>query len=114
MHYTQSYRSNFANSTSLYLARSSLKLKCKIVFEFTALSSSLKKIGQYQYSHVLIHVYVRNRDITDKSPENFSGHLVAPDNEFGGIFARSVHLKLSEKVSRHLVASFSREASSNT
>ena len=48
-----------------------------------------------------------NRDITDKSPENFSGHLVALDHEFGGIFARSVHLKLSEKVRRHLVASFS-------
>ena len=38
------------------------------------------------------------RDITDKSPENFSGHLVAPDHEFGGISARSVHLKLPEKV----------------
>ncbi len=53
-------------------------------------------------------------DITDKFPENFSGHLVAPDHEFGGVFERSVHLKLSEKVRRHLVASFSREASSNT
>ncbi len=33
------------------------------------------------------------RDITDKSPENFSGHLMAPDHEFGGIFVRSMHLK---------------------
>ncbi len=55
-----------------------------------------------------------NRDITDKSPENFSGHLMAPDHEFGGVFARSVHLKISEKVRRHLVASFRREVSSNT
>ena len=30
-----------------------------------------------------------NRDITDKTAENFSGHLMAPDHEFGGIFARS-------------------------
>ena len=30
------------------------------------------------------------RDLTDKTAENFSGHLVAPDHEFGGIFARSV------------------------
>ncbi len=52
--------------------------------------------------------------ITDKSPENFSGHLVAPDHEFGGIFTRSVHLELPEKVRRHLVASFSGEARSNT
>ena len=60
---------------------------------------------------------VENRDITDTSPENFSGHLVFPDHEFGGIFARSVHLNNrsgSEKVRRHVVSSFSREASSNT
>ncbi len=25
-----------------------------------------------------------NRDITDKTAENFSGHLVAPGHEFGG------------------------------
>ena len=55
-----------------------------------------------------------NRDITDKTAEKFSGHLVGPDHEFGGIFARSVHLKLQEKFSGHLVACFSREASSNT
>ncbi len=54
------------------------------------------------------------RDITDKTAENFSGHLVAPDHEFGGIFVRSVHLKLPEKFSGYLVVSFSREASSNT
>ncbi len=36
-------------------------------------------------------------DITDKSPENFSGHLVAPDHEFGGIYARSMHLKFNTK-----------------
>ncbi len=59
-----------------------------------------------------MHFYIG--DIADKSPENFSGHLVAPDHEFGGIFARSVHRKLPEKVRRHLVASFSRETSSNT
>ncbi len=55
-----------------------------------------------------------NRDITDKTAENFFGHLVAPDHEFGGIFARSVHLKLPEKFSGHLVVSFRREVSSNT
>ena len=55
-----------------------------------------------------------DRDITDKTAENFSGHLVAPDHEFGGIFARPVHLKLPEKFSGHFVVSFSREASSNT
>ncbi len=55
-----------------------------------------------------------NRDITDKTAEKFSGHLVAPDREFGGIFARPVHLKLPEKFFGHFVASFSREASSNT
>ena len=54
------------------------------------------------------------RDITDKTAEKFSGHLVAPDHEFGGIFARSVHLKLPENFFGHLVASLSREASSNT
>ncbi len=34
---------------------------------------------------------------------------MAPDHEIGGIFARSVHLKLPEKFSGHLVVSFSRE-----
>ena len=57
---------------------------------------------------------LHTRDITDKTAENFSGHLVAPDHEFGGIFARLVHLKLPEKFSGHLVVSFSREASSKT
>ena len=54
------------------------------------------------------------RDITYKTPENFFGHLVALDHEIGGIFARSVHLKLPEKFSGPLVVSFSRETSSNT
>ena len=44
------------------------------------------------HTHVLYKV--PSGDITDKSPESFSGHLAAPDHEFGGIFARSVHLKL--------------------
>ncbi len=39
-----------------------------------------------------------NRDITDKTAKNFSGHLMAPDHEFGGIFARSVHPKLPEDI----------------
>ncbi len=34
-----------------------------------------------------------NGDITDKSAEYLSGHLVALDHEFGCTFARSVHLK---------------------
>ncbi len=54
------------------------------------------------------------RDITDKTAENFSGHLVVPNHEFGGIFVRSVHLKLPEKFSGQLVVSFSRENSLNT
>ena len=56
----------------------------------------------------------RIKDITDKTAENFSRHLVAPDHEFGGIFARSVRLKLPEKFSGQLVVSVGREASSNT
>ena len=53
-----------------------------------------------------------NRDITYKTPENFFGHLVALDHEIGGIFARSVHLKLPESSGR--LQDCSREASSNT
>ncbi len=44
------------------------------------------------YIHGRIHLLGPNRDITDKTAENFSGHLVAPDPEFGGIFARLMHL----------------------
>ncbi len=56
-----------------------------------------------------------SRDITDKATEFFSGHLVAPDHEFGGIFARSVYLKLPEKFSRrHLLAFLVGSVSSNT
>ena len=38
-----------------------------------------------------------NRDMTDKATEFFSEQLMAPEHECGGIFARSVHLKLPEK-----------------
>ncbi len=54
------------------------------------------------------------RDITYKATQIFSGHLVSPDHDFGGIFARSVHLKVPDKVRSHLVAFLSREVSSNT
>ena len=40
--------------------------------------------------HFTSFQFQTSEDITDKSPENFSGHLVAADHEFGGIFARSV------------------------
>ncbi len=44
-----------------------------------------------------------NEGVADKLAKYFSGHLAALWHTFGCNFMGSVHLKLPEKVSRHLV-----------